>query len=343
MNTISLVLIVPTDRDYWRALILYGKNQSTYKMALGQLLINYANRNFSKISMDELADDFLTVYEDRTKSGMPQNKTLGRQTYVEQEVDNLKAGVGNREKSIQVVKEKALKNMVLKKFHTLFNNPIPKPFYRFSDDERYLLLQDNLLNVFTDKQNQTLNKELFSRWDLLEHGFADSKHEELIEVDEKLEYVRKGEKRIPLTPLIPVLNGYQQGRCFYCGEELFEPIHVDHVIPYQAIRHNEIWNLVLAHEACNEDKSDNVPPKHFVENLIARNEFVLKSDLPLKEELKKVLGKTHEIRREKVESQYIFAKNKIVRIWGGHDRYNPKEDTFYRSWMRHLGNVQQSN
>lgn len=333
-------MITPTDKDYWRALILYGKNQSTYKMALGQLLINYANRNFTKVPMDELADDFLKTYEVRVKSGQPQNKTLGRQTYVEQEVDNLKAGIQNREKSIQIVKEKALKNMVLQKFHTLFNQPVPKPFYTLSDDGNHLIIQDSLLNLFTDKQNQSLDSELSSRWDLLEHGFADSKHEESLDIDEKLEYVRRKEKRTPLTPLIPVLNGYQQGRCFYCGEDLYSPIHVDHVIPYQAIQHNEIWNLVLTHESCNEDKSDNIPPKQFVENLIARNEFVLKSDLPLKEELKKVLGETPEIRRNKIESQYLYAKKKIVRIWGGHDKYSPEKDSFYRSWVRYLGNVQ---
>ena len=185
-------MITPTDEDYWRGIILYGKNQATYKLALGKLLINYANRNFTKIPMDELADDFLSIYEDRVKSGKPQNKTIGRQTYVEQEIDNLKAGLYNREKSIQIVKEKALKNMVLQKFHTLFNNPIPKPFYKFSDDMRHLLLQDNLLNVFTDNQNQSLNNELFSRWDLLEHGFEDNKHEELIEIDEKFKIFKGG-------------------------------------------------------------------------------------------------------------------------------------------------------
>lgn len=333
-------MITPTDKDYWRAIVLYGKNQSTYKMALSQLLINYANRNFTKIPMDELSGDFLDTYESRVKAGRPQNKTRGRQTYVEQEIHNLTAGVQSREKSLEIVKEKALKNMVLQKFHTLFNRPIPKPFYVLSDDQRYLILQDNLLNLFGDKQNFTLNRELLSRWDLLEHAFADAKHEESLEIDEKLEYVRRRERRLNLTPLIPVLNGYQQGRCFYCGESLYDPIHVDHVIPYQAIQHNEIWNLVLTHEACNEDKSDNIPPLHFIENLISRNEFVLKSELPLKEELKKVLGNTPEQRRKKIENQYIFAKKKIVRVWGGHEKYNPAQDSFYRSWIKHLGNLQ---
>lgn len=333
-------MLNPDAQDYWRALILYGKNQSTYKMALGQLLIKYANRNSAKVPMDELAEDFLGVYEERTKSGKPQIMMLGRQTFVEQEIDKLRAGVGSREKSVQIVKEKALKNMVLQKFHTVFNRPVPEPFYTLSDDQRHLFLQDSLLGVFADHQNGVLGDELLSRWDLLEHGFSDSKRAEQIDVDEKLEYVRKAESRIPLTPLIPVLNGYQRGRCFYCGEELYSPIHVDHVIPFAAVWHNEIWNLVLAHEQCNESKSDNIPPKHFVENLIARNEFVLRSDLPLKEELKKVLGSTPKLRREKVESQYSYARKKIVRVWGGNDKYDPKRDLFYKSWIIHLGNVQ---
>lgn len=333
-------MLNPTSRDYWRAIILYGKNQSTYKMALGKLLIGYAVRNVSKISMDELAGDFLRIYEERLKSGKPQNKTLGRQTYVEQEIDNMKAGIQKREEAIYVVREKALKNMVLQKFHTVFNRPVPRPFYKFTEDQRHLLLQDDLLEMFSDRQDQSLNAELDSRWDLLEHGFADFKRTESLDVDERLQYVRRREKRILLTPLIPVLNGYQQGRCFYCGEELYPPVHVDHVIPYQAVKHNEIWNLVLAHQFCNEDKSDNIPPRHFVDNLIMRNEFVLKSELPLKDELKKVLGSTPQVRKEKVQGQYFFAKRKIGRIWRGHDKYDPANDPFYRSWVRYLGNIQ---
>jgi CRISPR/Cas system Type II protein with McrA/HNH and RuvC-like nuclease domain len=112
---------------------------------------------------------------------------------------------------------------------------------------------------------------------------------------------------------------------------------VDHVIPYQAVKHNEIWNLVLAHEFCNEDKTDNLPPRHFVESLIARNELVLKSDLPLKEELKKNIGKTEVERREKVEKQYEFAKRKIVRVWRGSESFDPSRIESYKKLVNTLG------
>ena len=78
------------------------------------------------------------------------------------------------------------------------------------------------------------------------------------------------EERKNLTPLRPMLDQYQHNMCFYCGLELREPIHVDHVIPYQAILHNEIWNLVLSHEACNEDKLDFIVSYDFIKKLKER-------------------------------------------------------------------------
>ena len=327
-----------TDKDYWRFLILYGKNQSTYKMALGNSLIKYSKTNSDKkIQLDELAEDFFNTYQTRLKNGKPQMLTQGRKTTVEQVLDEVSVGKITTEKALDSIKTNALKNMVLQKFHTLNKKKITRPFYTLSDDQRYLHLNDNLLNLFADNQNKELGEELDSRWSLLEHGFSDARKGESLEVDEALEYVRNKEQRTNLTRLIPVLQGYQQNTCFYCGQELYSPIHVDHVIPYQAIKHNEIWNLVLSHEFCNEDKSDNLPPKQFIESLIARNEFVLRSDLPLKEELKKVLGNTHLERRDKVERQYDFAKRKIVRIWRGNEKFDPQRIESYKKLVNALG------
>lgn len=331
-------MIELSDKDFWRFLILYGKNQSTYKMALGNSLIRYAKTNSDKkIHLDDLARDFFDIYQKRLENGKPQMMTLGRKTVVETALDEVKVGKTTTENALENIKVNALKNMVLQKFHTLNTKKIPRPFYHLSDDERYLHLNDNLFNIFADNQNKELSDELESRWSLLEHGFSDARKGESLEVDEELEYVRNKQQRTNLTRLIPVLQGYQQNLCFYCGQELYSPIHVDHVIPYQAIKHNEIWNLVLAHEFCNEDKTDNIPPRHFIESLISRNEFVLKSDLPLREELKKNLGKTEEERRAKVEKEYDFAKRKIVRIWRGSESFDPNRIESYKKLVNALG------
>jgi hypothetical protein len=331
----------PSSKDFWRAVILYGSNMSTYKMGLGHLLINYANKNLEKIPLRDLSEDFLTLYEDRTKSGKPQSrrKVVGGVekglTYVEQESRKIQQDDKNREKSVDAVLKNSLENMVLKKFHTLFKRQIPEPFYITTDS--HLILQGNLLNLFTDKQNSVMDSELLSRWDLLEFGFGNIQTYESLEIDENLEFVIQKKLRSQISRLRPVLNGYQNNSCFYCGTELYDPIHVDHVIPHDAIQHDEIWNLVLSHEQCNLWKSNFLPQKHFVQRLINRNESVLKSDLPLKEELKKVLGITSEQRKEKVWSQYSLAKNKGLKIWEGDEKFDPAQDNFYKQ-MIHISN-----
>ena len=327
----------PTSKDWWRALILYGNNMSTYKMGLGDLLISYANKNKEKIPLRELSEDFLDIYQERVDSGKHQKKrTLvnGEEkglTVIETQLKKIKLGETTREKAISIVQKDSLENMVLKKFHGVFHRQIPDPFYQVT--KTHLILQKHTLDTFTDNQNKPLNHELDSRWDLLEFGFENTKKEESLEVDFKSELVIKKNKRTSIAQLRPILNGYQRGNCFYCGLELDDSIEVDHVIPWTAINHDEIWNLVLAHVDCNHQKLAQLPPKPFVEKLIQRNEIVLKSDLPLKEELKKVLGDSAKKRMEQVWNQYKIAVNTGLTIWGGTDKFDPSNDDFYKSWI----------
>ena len=331
----------PTSKDFWRAIILYGSNMSTYKMGLGHLLINYASTNSEKIPLRDLSEDFMGLYSEKVKANKPQSrrKTINGVekglTYVEQESRKIQQEGKNQEKAVDSVLKNSLEKMVLQKFHTLFKRQIPDPFYKLTDT--HLILQKNMLELFSDKQNQVMDTEVMSRWDLLEFGFENITGEESIEIESDLEYVIKKRERSSISKLRPVLNGYQDGTCFYCGKELFDPIHVDHVIPYDAIQHNQIWNLVLAHEDCNLWKSNFLPQKHFVQKLINRNEFVLQSDLPLKEELRKVLGIIPKQREQMVWSQYGIAKDKGLTLWEGKESFTPAKDTLYKEmvdWKR---------
>jgi 5-methylcytosine-specific restriction endonuclease McrA len=329
--------MIPTPTDYWRALILYGKNQSTYKIALGRLLLRYASTNNDRIDMDIVASDFFDEYFDRCKSGKPQLAWKGRFTDVEQQIHEINVGKKKKEDSLEFIRERPLKNMVFKHFNVLYRNPIKEPFFSLSENSRYLVLHPNLLSLAdNNEQPKILHEELSSRWDLLEHAFEITNNTESLDVDEYLKHIVRQTRRSNLTKLIPTLNGYQQNRCFYCGEELYN-IEVDHVIPRQALKHDEIWNLVLAHYKCNSDKNDNLPPTHFLDNLIARNEFLIESAHPIKDTLIKQTGNTPAQRKQKIINEYQYAKSKIGRIWGGNDKYDPRKDEFYRGWVRYLG------
>jgi len=321
-------LDIQDNTDLWRGVILHGKNASTYKIALATLLVDYSNRNFTKIPLDELASDFFHVYQKRMENGLRQNKTSGRDTYAEQMVNEVKADKTSESDALEFLKENALKKMVLQRFNTICGKKIPEPFYSF--DNTHLTLSNNILEIFTTKQG-LLEDELNSRWDLLEHAFTESNAAETMELDEKLEWIKHSSKRTNITKFIFVLQGYQRGKCFYCGEDIDGEIQVDHVIPRQALRHDEIWNLVLAHKFCNQDKSDNLPPKPFVEALFVRNEYVLDSNLPLREKLKLVVKKTPAERWMQIQDAYKFANKKIGnRFWGGSKKYDPREDMFYK-------------
>ena len=85
-------------------------------------------------------------------------------------------------------------------------------------------------------------------------------------------YLLQGDsQRTDITYMKDMLNGYQEGRCFYCGEMLDQDhIHVDHVIPRTYIAHDKHWNLVLSHEFCNESKSDYLPSEYYIQKLVDR-------------------------------------------------------------------------
>ena len=52
---------------------------------------------------------------------------------------------------------------------------------------------------------------------------------------------------------------YQKGRCYYCGQKLGKPYHVDHVIPLSRGGSNAPENIVLACSHCNLSKHNRLP------------------------------------------------------------------------------------
>ena len=319
-------------------LISYGRNASTYKPAWAKVLSDLGKTNSDKkIRLEELTRNLFNNYNERTQTNpLPQMGQLGKKTVMEHKLAEFRLGRITKEKAVNDVTEN-VRVMVARKFHTLRGLPIPRPFYTLSDDGYSIQPNDSLFNVFADHQNKHLDSFMESKHSALEIAYLQMRQAFSLDVNlekEGEEYIINKEERRDLTPLRPVLDQYQHNTCFYCGLELREPIHVDHVIPYQAVLHNEIWNLVLSHEVCNEDKLDFIPSYDFIKKLKERNEFVLKSDLPFKQHLKEVLWITYQERSQKVDKQYDYAKRKIIRMWRGRDNYDPSKDEIWIKYVR---------
>lgn len=108
-----------------------------------------------------------------------------------------------------------------------------------------------------------------SRW--LE--FVRRNNLEHFEQSADLEAFLFGTERNDLQKAVQPLREFQKDLCFYCGKGISGPSHVDHFIPWARYPHDLAFNLVLAHDSCNIQKSDSLASREHVDNWLSRNSF----------------------------------------------------------------------
>jgi len=328
-----------SNEDIWKGIILFGLNTATYKMALAKSLLDFAKNEITTITWDELAKSFLHQYQIRLKqNSMPQQGNPTRCTIMERVVKGLENDVLSQTEALDKIGTKGLEN-VIPRFQTIGtdSNIVKEHFYEF-DFGKTLILKNSILS-FTRLQFCELEDELFARWSLLEGAYSISQADYYLANDIRETYIINGYDRRTLTGNIPFLLGYQGNVCFYCGETMFDDIHVDHVLPRQVINHDEIWNLVLAHSNCNLLKSDKLVGPHFIKKLIARNENIMGSNHPWKFKISSDLGATPKKRANELNQHYDNVKKVLGSYWwGGTSSYNPASDPFYRRFITVLNN-----
>lgn len=87
-----------------------------------------------------------------------------------------------------------------------------------------------------------------------------------------LEYFLFGTQRSVLDKARPVLEELQGGCCFYCRKPIKADWQVDHFIPWARYPRDLGHNFVLAHAACNQQKSDTLAAIAHVERWLLRND-----------------------------------------------------------------------
>ena len=108
------------------------------------------------------------------------------------------------------------------------------------------------------------------------------------------------------------------------------------MIPRQFVQHNEAWNLVFAHALCNEQKSDLLPGERSIAMLVVRNEYLVASNHPLKQQLTVQLGSTPEKRRQTVLRTYRDVKQVMPYTWEEVGGVDPATDVLYQTVIRRL-------
>lgn len=73
-----------------------------------------------------------------------------------------------------------------------------------------------------------------------------------------------------LRGLVEPLEAAQEGLCFYCEAELGRRSEVDHFIPWSRCGNDGLYNLVLAHAACNRAKYNHIADLPHVASWVRR-------------------------------------------------------------------------
>lgn len=323
----------PTDENYWRGIVLLGRNVATYKLALAKSLLELGSAGKTFVTLDELAIPYTRHLTTHLKHS---DKQINARSSTFLDIcRRFNTGEANETELIQSAVSMGFNN-VIDAFHVVNRGIIPTQFYVDERKSRNgITITDSLLELVGTLQGSSLPIEVEARWRLVETAWALDVPPQTLAVDfdnqDESLYIQLPGSRIGLTGCRDALNGYQKGRCFYCFRDLVlsgeaTNVDVDHVFPimlnqYQEFKQmnlNGVWNLVLACRDYNRGvsgKSARVPSIRYIERLHTRNQFYIESAHPLRETLINQTGLTEPLRRSYLNQINMQAVARLLHTW----------------------------
>lgn len=330
--------IEPTLDNYWRSIILFGRNVASYKFALAKSLYDLKDNGDTVITLDKLAVPFakhitehLRICDKQITS--PNSKFLdGCRDFNAKKITQAKL--------VDLTVQLGFNN-VIDAFHNVHNAELPTRFFM---DERKtkggIVLTDEFFKLGEQFQYTNLAAETEARWRLVETAWELNLPKNLIQIDYQDEtktfFANSKLRRVPVTAASPSLNGYQKGRCFYCYRDIsISNLHpdfadVDHFFPHDLRQCDEtkpingVANLVLSCTDCNRGpngKFAKLPSLQLLERLHNRNEYLISSHHPLRETLIAQTGFTTESRQQFLQDAY----NCSITYYGVKQKWQPKQ------------------
>ena len=322
----------PSLQNYWRSIILYGRNVASYKFALAKALIDLNKKSNDLIKLDDLAIPFSRHLCEHLKHNDKQI-TSASSTFLDTCRKFNKSEIKHQE-LIDVTKRIGFNN-VIDRFHEVNGKPIPKTFYI---DERQqnggIRITDNFYNLISLEESENFPNELEARWRLVETAWQLGISSNLLEVkhdkEKEIFFTGTSNNRITVTSSKYALNGYQKSKCFFCYDYISiiskspSLADVDHFFP-DTLKGKEfsgyvdgVWNLVLACKECNRGeggKFKQLPTINLLERLNKRNEYYCSSLHPLKETIIIQTGKNSEERKLFLQNSFNEAKKILIHTW----------------------------
>ena len=137
-----------SNEEYWKSIILYGLNASTYKIALGKTLLTLAQQGQSRVSWENLSLEFLSQYKQRLNvdDPMPQLENPARKTVMERIVHahNLNLSL---DETVSEVGKNAFGD-VIHRFHNIGDSKeFAGKFYKFQEG-KFIELTDSMFSIY---------------------------------------------------------------------------------------------------------------------------------------------------------------------------------------------------
>ena len=334
-----------TNYDWIQAILLYGLNAGTHKVALFKTLAKFHKTGKSTIKWNDLAKTYLDLYIERLKKDpRPQQSNPFRRSVQEHIFYKLKLNKIKEAEAIEIMSKEGF-NDVVPRFQSFGrdSNTLKNHFYEFNPGKK-IILTNNFLSL-TDTEIDELKNQAEMKHNMLEGAYLIKRDNFILENDIRAIYLKKGTERKDLSDQREFLLAYQSNICFLCGQHLLknETAPVEHLLQRDILQHDEEWNLTVSHAICNIGKSDAVVGEHYVEKLFLRNENIIGSNYPWKNKIIKNLGTTKTKRRKTLFYHYNNVKTALTHrgktnYWMGNKDYNRENDKFFHTFLTQINN-----
>ena len=319
----------PTIENYWRSLILFGRNVACYKLALGKALLELAPQSKTIITLDELAEPYSRYVVEHLRLCDTQSQSTNNPYPFLEACRQFRDNEITKDKLIEITAREGFK-VVLNKFHNLSFGESAVKFY--DKTKGGIILTDDSFRLVQSLQFQDLIQENEARWRLVERAWDLKIARQLIQVnydnDSNLFFTSdRLNRRVDLSSSHDSLNGYQKGKCFYCFDRISldsaseDFTDVDHFLPHvlgqqmKQLNFDGVWNIVLSCKTCNRGergKFHRLPHLKYLARLHTRNEFLINSHHPLKDTLIRQTGKSEEKRGKFLNDNYQEAQGHLA-------------------------------
>jgi hypothetical protein len=341
---VSFLSKEPEIEDYWRGIILFGRNVASYKFALAKSLLEIKPSSGSLVKIDDLAPIYAKHICDHLGKSDKQSTSNSSKF-----LDECRRYNQSLQKDNNALIEAAVRygfNNVIDAFHIVGRNEVPS---RFFTDERVknkgIRITDNFSELLSRYQADNLPNEVEARWSLVEAAWELGVSRSLVsigydELNQSFYAKDYNLRRKSVTGSRGALSGYQKGKCFYCfgnisieSEEKLEYPDVDHFFPHVLKQQgfsniiDGIWNLVLSCQSCNRGsagKFASVPSVKLLARLHRRNEFLISSHHPLRETLIMQTGSSEQVRISFLNKFHEKAQSALVQpLWNAKELAAP--------------------